>query len=57
MTHDLDHCTGYLCPVRDKCLRYIAFTKVEEADMPYTWFVAAQYEDGHCINFLEKKNE
>lgn len=33
MTHDLNHCTGHLCPIREKCLRYIAFTKVTEDDI------------------------
>ena len=29
MNHDMTHCSGYYCPLRDDCLRYKAHKELE----------------------------
>lgn len=34
MNHDITHCNGKNCPLRNKCLRYLAFVELKKNEIP-----------------------
>lgn len=51
---DITHCSGYFCPIADKCLRFELFKQWSEMVVqPYASFQASQYnhETNECLTF------
>ena len=51
MGHDITHCKGNDCPLKDSCYRYLAYQ--EPCDFPISVFQNAQYNDGECKYFMD----
>ena len=51
MWHDITHCKGNDCPLKDSCYRYLAYQE------PYDGFISVfqstQYNDGECEYFMD----
>ena len=55
MNHDLDHCRGIGCNIRDHCLRYLAHLEAIQDEMEYVYYTNSKYENSHCDNFILNK--
>ena len=43
---DITHCSGYLCPFREQCLRYrLTLMWAMMIEKPMASFIASQYDD------------
>ena len=51
MGHDITHCKGGDCPLKDNCYRYLA--NQEPCDFPISVFKNAQYKDMECKYFMD----
>lgn len=57
ISHDNAHCSGYLCPLADKCVRYLLAIEWEQMKDKFpVAFIQAQYENGKCENFWKKED-
>lgn len=56
MTTDMTYCSGYLCPLTDKCLRY---NKEVFNHADFYWWMGSAYnpETNQCINQIERRYE
>lgn len=53
MTHDLTHCQGRECPLRDSCLRYLAHLDAPATGIPYLPYHTEMVSHGYCPNFYK----
>ena len=57
MTHDITHCSGYLCPIAEKCRRHLALLEWEKLPerFPIAIMTADPYDHktGKCDYFWE----
>lgn len=53
--HDMAHCTGLNCPVRENCKRYHAHIALKKdcKNIPYAYYINAEYYNGRCDFFIE----
>lgn len=51
MNHDLDHCRGLDCSIREHCLRYLAHLDAEEKGMT-VYYNDKKDDGGHCDEFI-----
>lgn len=51
MGHDITHCKGNDCPLKDGCYRYLAYQE------PYDFIISVlrstHYKDGECEYFMD----
>ena len=63
MSYDMDMCTGHrdntiaICPLRDRCKRYILGKKALSEHYYPIWWMAPCYMNGECKYFIEVKEE
>lgn len=56
---DITHCSGYLCPLKEKCLRYKLFLEWDKMNpKPLVSFIQAMYDENKnkCSMFRKLKN-
>ena len=55
MIHDITHCRGLGCPIKEDCVRYLAHLEVEQGSYtgPVTYFI----DDFLCARAREVKNK
>lgn len=53
MTHDITHCQGRECPLRERCRRYFVHIYEIPAQIPYLPYTTEMYDHGNCPNFYE----
>ena len=46
MNHDITHCRGIGCPIKEECFRYEAHLEVENGK--YKSYMIPYYKDGLC---------
>lgn len=49
---DITKCSGFLCPLRETCYRYLAPTGTWQS-----YFLGVPYENGECNEYWEIKKE
>ena len=63
MSYDMDMCTGHrdnaisMCPLRDKCKRYILGKKAVSEHYYPIWWMLPSYINGECKYFIEVKEK
>lgn len=55
MTHDITHCQGNGCPIKDSCIRYQAHVEVEKGI--YKSSLIAYFKDGYLCDKANKAME
>ena len=61
MSYDMDMCTGRndgaiaMCPLRERCKRYILGQKAMREFRYSIWWVMPAYKNGKCYLFVENK--
>lgn len=51
--NDVAMCSGYVCPIREKCQRYI----LGQQSGGWGYWTMAMYQNGKCKNFKPKGEE
>lgn len=63
MNYDMDMCAGHrdnaaaMCPLRDRCKRYILGRKAVSEHYYPIWWISPSYMNGECKYFIEVKEE
>lgn len=63
MNYDISMCTRHrdntisICPVRDKCKRYVLGRKAVSEHYHPIWWMLPSYMNGECKYFIEVKKE
>ena len=52
MNHDITHCSGEGCPMRDICYRHRAYKEMNIAEVVQV-FIDTPYFEGECKFFVE----
>lgn len=61
MSYDMDMCTGHrdntttLCPLRERCKRYVLGKKAVSERFYPIWWMTPSYMNGECKFFIEAK--
>lgn len=59
MNHDIDHCNGQNCPIKQDCHRFLAVLNLRKNPhyLP-VWYTSEQYDDstGECPNYCQHHN-
>lgn len=61
MSYDMDMCTGHrdnaasVCPLRDRCKRYILGKKAIDERYYPVWWIRPSYVNEECNYFIETK--
>lgn len=61
MSYDMDMCTGHrdntitICPLRERCKRYILGNKAVSEHYYPIWWMLPSYMNGECKYFIESK--
>lgn len=53
MNHDIAHCTGLGCPLRNTCYRYKAHLEAEELSLLYLTYIVIEKTGKDCRAYWE----
>lgn len=60
MNHDISHCKGGKCPLKDTCYRYLAYKELKENPGKFgqyhSFFITTPFNNGRCRNYWEAKD-
>lgn len=60
MNHDISHCRGGECPLKDTCYRYLAYYELKENPGKFgqyhSFFITTPFNNGRCRNYWEAKD-
>ena len=48
MNHDITHCEGKYCPLKETCYRYAAYKELDDTETHAWVFKLIPYESGEC---------
>lgn len=48
MNHDITHCEGKYCPLKETCYRYMAYLELKDIDINALMFIKPPHKDGKC---------
>ena len=48
MNHDITHCEGKYCPLKETCYRYAAYKELDSTETHAWVFKLIPYESGEC---------
>lgn len=55
MNHDLTHCQGRECPIRENCLRYLAHLQAPSTGIPYIPYTTEMIDHGYCPMYVRSE--
>ena len=53
MNHDIQHCDGENCKIKDKCLRYTEYKKLMKLRELVWMFMTPPNQFGNCDKFIK----
>ena len=60
MNHDISHCKGGECPLKDTYYRYLAYKELKENPGKFgqyhSFFITTPFSNGRCRNYWEAKD-
>jgi hypothetical protein len=61
MQHDISHCKGGECPLKDTCYRYLAYKELKENPGKYgqyhSYFITTPFNYGKCKHYMKAEND
>lgn len=61
MQHDISHCKGGECPLKDTCYRYLAYKELKENPGKYglyhSFFITTPFNYGKCKHYMKAEND
>ena len=61
MQHDISHCKGGECPLKDTCYRYLAYKELKENPGKYglyhSFFITTPFNYGKCKHYMKSEND
>lgn len=61
MQHDISHCKGGECPLKDTCYRYLAYKELKENPGKFgtyhSYFITTPFNYGKCKHYIKADND